>query len=117
MLQGLAKRNFKDAEKTINAVIETDERKRAAQTALDQVLSESNKLSKEIGILFKSGEVQKANILKEKTGQLKEKSKELSELKTQMETELNELLYQIPNIPNALVPSGTSVSAFKNPSR
>ncbi len=108
VLQGLAKRNFKDAEKMINAVIETDERKRAAQTALDQVLSESNKLSKEIGILFKSGEVQKANILKEKTGQLKEKSKELSELKTQMETELNELLYQIPNIPNALVPSGTS---------
>lgn len=108
VLEGLAKRNFKDAEKTIDSVIETDERKRAAQTALDQVLAESNKLSKEIGILFKSGEVQKANIIKEKTGQLKEKSKELAELKAQMESELNELLYQIPNIPNSLVPAGSS---------
>ena len=108
VLQGLAKRNFNDAEKTIDAVIETDERKRAAQTALDQVLAENNKLSKEIGILFKSGEVQKANILKEKTGQLKEKSRELAELKTRMESELNELLYQIPNIPHALVPAGSS---------
>ncbi len=108
VLKGLAKRNFKDAEKTIDSVIETDERKRAAQTALDQVLAESNKLSKEIGILFKSGEVQKANLIKEKTGQLKEKSRELAELKTQMESELNELLYQIPNIPNSLVPAGSS---------
>jgi seryl-tRNA synthetase len=108
VLEGLAKRNFKDAEKTIDSVLDTDERKRAAQTELDQVLAESNKLSKEIGIMFKSGEVQKANILKEKTVQLKEKSKELSELKTRMESELNELLYQIPNIPNSLVPAGSS---------
>ena len=62
VLEGLAKRNFKDAEKTIDSVLDTDERKRAAQTALDQVLAESNKLSKEIGVMFKSGEVQKANI-------------------------------------------------------
>lgn len=108
VLEGLAKRNFKDADKMIDSVLETDERKRSAQTALDQVLAESNKLSKEIGILFKSGEVQKANILKEKTSQLKEKSKELAELKAQMESELNELLYQVPNIPNQLVPAGTT---------
>ena len=108
VLHGLAKRKFKDAEKMIDAVIETDERKRAAQTDLDQVLAESNRLSKEIGILFKSGEVQKANILKEKTSQLKEQSKEFAELKTRLESELAELLYQIPNIPHSLVPAGSS---------
>jgi len=42
-------------------------------------LAESNTLSKEIGNLYKAGEAQKANVLKEKTGQLKETSKELSE--------------------------------------
>jgi len=108
VLKGLAKRNFKNAEKIIEEVLDLDTRKRSAQAELDQVLAESNKLSKEIGVLFKAGEVQKANILKEKTSQLKEKSKGLAELKTEVEEELNELLYQIPNIPHALVPSGNS---------
>jgi seryl-tRNA synthetase len=43
---------------------------------LDNTLSESNKLSKDIGELMKSGEKAKAAILKEKTVALKEKSKE-----------------------------------------
>lgn len=108
VIQGLAKRNFKDAEKAIESVLELDNRRRATQAELDQILSESNKMSKEIGLLFKSGEVQKAGILKEKTSQLKEKSKVLSEIKAQVEKDLNELLYQIPNVPHALVPAGSS---------
>jgi seryl-tRNA synthetase len=108
VLEGLAKRNFKDAEKAVDLVLEKDSLRRAAQAELDQILAESNKISKEIGNLFKSGEVQKANILKEKTSQLKERSKSLSDHKAQVENELNELLYQIPNIPNALVPAGSS---------
>ena len=108
VLEGLAKRNFKDAEKAVDSVLEKDSLRRAAQAELDQILAESNKISKEIGNLFKSGEVQKAAILKEKTSQLKERSKLLSEHKAQVENELNELLYQIPNIPNALVPAGSS---------
>ena len=108
VLKGLAVRNFADAENIINQVIEKDASRRATQAKLDNALSESNKLSKEIGILFKSGEVQKANIIKEKTGQLKELTKTLTEKLSAYEVELNDLLYQIPNIPNKLVPSGNS---------
>ena len=108
ILKGLAVRNFKNAETLIDQVIETDRKRRAAQTDLDGVLSESNKISKEIGNLFKSGEVQKANLAKEKTGQLKEQSKVLTETLNKIEIELNEMLYQIPNIPNTEVPSGNS---------
>ena len=108
VLKGLAVRNFTDAENIINQVIEKDASRRATQAKLDNALSESNKLSKEIGILFKSGEVQKANIIKEKTGQLKELTKTLTEKLSAYEVELNDLLYQIPNIPNKLVPSGNS---------
>lgn len=108
VLKGLAKRNFKDAETVINTVISTDENRRATQTELDNVLAESNKLSKEIGILYKNGEPQKANILKEKTVQLKETSKELTERLSQTAEDLQELLYQIPNIPHTSVPSGNS---------
>ena len=108
VLKGLAVRNFSGAEEIIEQVIDIDEKRRAIQTQLDKILAESNKISKEIGNLFKSGEKQKANILKEKTVQLKEDSKLLTEQLTSSQSELNELLYQIPNIPNVLVPAGTS---------
>ncbi len=106
VLDGLAKRNFANAETIVEEVITTDENRRAAQAKLDAVLAESNKLSKEIGNLFKSGEVQKATILKEKTGKLKEESKTLNETLNAEANKLHQLLYQIPNIPHDSVVSG-----------
>ena len=108
VLKGLAKRNFKNAEEMVDKTILADEERRAIQTELDAILAESNKLSKDIGDLFKAGESQKAAILKQKTIQLKDKSKELTENLQQKSTELQELLYLIPNIPNEIVPVGTS---------
>jgi len=64
VLAGLAKRNFANAESIVTQVLTADENRRATQVAMDDVLAESNKLSKEIGGFFKSGEVQKANLLK-----------------------------------------------------
>ena len=108
VIKGLLVRNFKNAEALVDKVIEADSKRRSVQAELDNILSESNKISKEIGKLFQSGEVQKANIAKEKTSQLKEKSKNLSDTLGEAEEALNELLYQIPNIPNELVPAGNS---------
>jgi seryl-tRNA synthetase len=106
-IEQLAKRNI-DAAPLFDEVLALDEKRRQTQTKLDQVLSESNTLSKEIGILFKNGETQKANLLKEKTGQLKETSKSLNDLLSQTADALNELLYKIPNIPHDSVPKGNS---------
>ena len=108
VLKGLAKRNFSDAETIIEQVLKTDESRRATQVSLDNILAESNKISKEIGAFFKSGEVQKAHLLKEKTGQLKEQSKGLSEQLNKDVTTLQTLLFQIPNIPHASVKAGNS---------
>ncbi len=108
ILEGLAKRNFTNATDIIEEVLAVDKARRETQGLLDNVLAESNKISKEIGVLFKSGEVQKATLLKEKTGQLKEQSKELNEQLNNNASKLQELLYQIPNIPH------TSVIAGKN---
>ena len=66
VLKGLSKRNFPNAEFLIEQIIDTDVKRRATQTELDVTLAESNKLSKEIGNFFKSGEVQKAAIAKER---------------------------------------------------
>ena len=108
VLKGLAKRNLKNAEDLVSKTILADEDRRSIQTELDTVLAESNKLSKDIGDLFKAGEKQKATILKEKTTLLKEKSKELAENLQNKANELQELLYLIPNIPNEIVPAGSS---------
>ena len=108
VLKGLAKRNFSGAETIIEQVLKTDESRRATQVSLDNILAESNKISKEIGAFFKSGEVQKAHLLKEKTGQLKEQSKVLSEQLNKDVTTLQTLLFQIPNIPHISVKAGNS---------
>ncbi|WP_026776138.1 serine--tRNA ligase [Polaribacter sp. Hel_I_88] len=114
VLQGLAKRNFANAETIIEQVLTADENRRATQLELDNILAESNKISKEIGVLYKSGQAQKANILKEKTGQLKESSKDLSEKLNGFSDELDALLYQIPNVPHTSVKAGKSEEDNEN---
>ncbi|MFL1894227.1 serine--tRNA ligase [Aquimarina sp. 2-A2] len=104
-IKGLAKRNF-DAAPVFDQVIALDEKRRATQAQLDNTLADSNKLSKEIGILFKNGEQQKANLLKEKTSQLKESSKDLATTLQETQDELVQLLYTIPNVPHTSVPDG-----------
>tara|TARA_R110002124_G_scaffold144238_7_gene309248 strand:- start:49 stop:1323 length:1275 start_codon:yes stop_codon:yes gene_type:complete len=108
VLDGLAKRNFANAETIINTVLSTDENRRNTQTSLDTILAESNTISKEIGELFKSGQAQKANLLKEKTTQIKEQSKELTEQLNTFSNALQELLYQVPNVPHTSVKAGKS---------
>lgn len=92
----------------IEEVISLDEERRALQAQLDNTLAESNKLSKEIGGYFKSGDVEKANELKAQTGTLKETSKTLTEQLNEKSDALTNLLYKIPNIPHPSVPAGNS---------
>lgn len=106
-IQALKKRNF-DAEAIFQKVLDLDELRRNTQNRLDDTLAESNRLSKEIGKLFKNGEHQKATLIKEKTGKLKEDSKILSEKLNSTIEQLEQLLYTIPNVPHPSVPAGTN---------
>lgn len=106
VLKGLEKRHFKDAEMLVDKIISTDETRRSNQSELDAVLAESNTLSKEIGQFMKSGQHQKAEIIKQKTVQLREQSKVLTDSLNDVSNALNELLYLIPNIPSEKVPHG-----------
>ncbi|WP_019039434.1 serine--tRNA ligase [Psychroflexus tropicus] len=106
-IEALKKRNF-EAEAVFESILKLDDKRRASQKQLDEILSESNNLSKEIGQLFKAGEKEKANALKAKTAELKEDSKRLGEEMSQAATELQALLYQVPNVPHPSVPAGKS---------
>lgn len=107
MVQALQKRNL-EAGPILDRVSVLDEKRRAVQTKLDNVLAESNRISKEIGLLFKNGKALEANLLKEQTVKLKEDSKTLSEELNQAAEELENALYQIPNIPHESVPAGNT---------
>ncbi|MCH1595713.1 MAG: serine--tRNA ligase [Flavobacteriaceae bacterium] len=105
VIQALNKRGFKSDE-IIPKILDLDASRRETQTELDQVLAESNQLSESIGKLFKSGKASEAEPLKAKSGELKEKSKELNEKLHEIAGELENLLYQVPNTPNEIVPEG-----------
>lgn len=105
VITALAKRNI-DAREMIEHTLQLDENRRKTQVELDNILAESNKLSKEIGNLMKNGEKTKADLVKEKTSRLKEKSKELSDRLNDFTEQLSQQLYQIPNTPADIVPAG-----------
>jgi seryl-tRNA synthetase len=105
VIKALAKRNI-DVTNTVREVVLLDENRRSTQLEMDTILSETNKLSKEIGDLMKNGEKQKAEILKQKVHLLKEKSKELSDKTEAYAKELLDKLYTLPNLPADLVPEG-----------
>jgi len=107
IVEALKKRNI-EARPLIESVLQLDEKRRSLQTRLDNTLAESNSISKEIGLLYKSGKATEANALKERTGSLKEESKELGEVLAATSTELQNLLYQIPNVPHTSVPAGST---------
>lgn len=97
-----------DATSVVEEVIMLDEKRRALQSNLDNTLSQSKKLSNEIGDLFKKGQAEKTNDLKEQSLRLKEESKSLSETLNVTAEQLQTLLYTIPNVPHASVPPGNS---------
>lgn len=105
-VKALAKRGLETAS-VLDEILTLDEERRSSQAKLDEVLAQSNTYSKEIGKLFQSGEMQKANELKEKTVELKETSKQLNDQMVTAAEKLQQLLYTIPNIPNDLVAAGT----------
>lgn len=105
-IKALSKRGI-DAKSALETVLETDEARRSTQAKLDDTLAQLNSLSKEIGNLFKSGQAEKANVLKQETSNLKEASKELQQQLNETVEKLDQLLYNLPNIPNDLVPAGT----------
>ena len=95
-----------DVSEWLNEVLELDESRRKTQGKLDDSLAEANKLAKSIGLLFKEGKQAEANELKTKTSELKETSKQLKEEEAQIQERINEILYQVPNVPNSTVPKG-----------
>lgn len=107
VVERLAIKKF-DASNIVGRIIELDDERKGLQKNLDDTLAEANKSAKEIGMLFKSGKKEEANALREKTGTLKAKTKEVGDQLENTVKELNSLLIQMPNMPHDSVPVGNS---------
>ncbi len=100
-------KNF-DAKVVVEQIITIDNLRRETQQLLDETLARSNKMAKEIGMLFKSGKQQEANELKGITTELKKISQELGDKLNTYKSNLDELLVTLPNLPHPSVPAGNS---------
>ncbi|QTN38563.1 serine--tRNA ligase [Cryomorphaceae bacterium] len=107
VLAGLAKRNFAQPE-ILDEIIAKDDERRQTQTELDETLAAMNRISKEIGGLFKEGKREEAEAKKAETAELKDRSKALQDQMAAVDGVLFDLLAQVPNVPNELVPAGNS---------
>lgn len=107
VIDALKIKNF-DAADAVDEIIALDDKRKELKGSLDSTLAESNKMAKEIGMLFKSGKAQQANELKTKTTELKARSKQLEEEINEVITKLDATLVELPNIPHHSVPSGKS---------
>lgn len=88
----------------IDAVIKIDAARRKALSEFEELASCRNKANDEIGILLKEKKDAKSKI-----SSMKEISKRIGELETQIKErgiELNKLLLNIPNLPHASLPIG-----------
>ena len=105
---GRLSKRMENAEDAVEKVLALDASRRNIQTQLDNTAAELNTLSKEIGILFKSGQIEKANLSKLKTTDLKNQKANLTQALNRNSKDLQQLLYQLPNLPHDSVPIGNS---------
>ncbi|HEK21773.1 MULTISPECIES: serine--tRNA ligase [unclassified Mucilaginibacter] len=107
VLERLAVKNFKQPQ-LVDEIIALDEKRRQAQNQSDNVSSQANAAAKQIGELMRNGKRDEAEAIKANTGKWKEEIKQLGEQLSAFETELQEKLVLLPNLPHTSVPKGVS---------
>lgn len=101
---GLARKNFPQPE-LVDLVIALDDKRKSSKSDIDQLLSERNKLSKEIGLLMKNKDP-KADEVKNRVTEIKAELETLEADFQKIEEEFLQVLVQLPNLPAQIVPEG-----------
>tara|TARA_B100000459_G_C8587779_1_gene206394 strand:+ start:143 stop:1408 length:1266 start_codon:yes stop_codon:yes gene_type:complete len=107
VIERLKIKNF-DCKDLLDVLISKDDERKILQQKSDDLLSKQNQIAKKIGELFKSGQTNEANELKETSAKIKKDSQDLISLQNKIEDEIYNILVQIPNVPHKSVKAGTS---------
>jgi seryl-tRNA synthetase len=100
-------KNF-DHPELIDNIIEADQTRRSLQVRTNEMQAELNKLSKEIGLLFRQGEKEKAEAQRLRTSELKKEIDRLEGTLQEVTSGLDGWLMELPNLPHPSVPPGKS---------
>src|SRR5690349_22097520 len=85
ILRGLKKRRLKNVEESIENILALDQDRKQTQKRQDELQAEGNVLAKEIGSLMKSGQKEKAEDLKARTGEIKKQVADLTPVLSKIE--------------------------------
>lgn len=107
VLKTLKGRRFADTE-ILDRILALDDRRRTIVKEMEQHQADSNKMSKEIGNLYKQGKKEEGDAQKSRAGELSTLADALRTALRETETEIESLLLQIPNCLSDLVPQGSS---------
>ena len=101
------KKKFQDHKlHLVDDVIELDVKSRQVKQMADNLRSNRNKLSKEIGNLMKQGKREEGNALKEEVSRQAEKLKNLENQEAELSANVTEIMMRIPQIIDPDVPIG-----------
>ena len=101
------KNKFQDAKLAlVDEVIELDAASRAAQQEADNLRSERNRLSKQIGALYGQGKKEEAEAAKATVNAQAQRLAELEKLEEEYAEKINKIMMVIPNIIDPSVPIG-----------
>nr|WP_321487176.1 serine--tRNA ligase [uncultured Draconibacterium sp.] len=105
VVEKLKRKNF-NASEIVSTIIDLNTKKNKLQGEADSAKAEMNKISKEIGMLFREGKHEEANAAKERTAELKENIKNFDVDFAAIEEKVYDLQVQLPNLPHESVPAG-----------
>ena len=105
VIERLAVKNF-DASAIVEKILEQDRVRRSCQTELDAALAAQKAKAKEIGALMQQGRKDEAEAAKKEVAQMKENSRKIESQMEESQKLQDELLVQLPNIPDDIVPAG-----------
>jgi seryl-tRNA synthetase len=105
VIERLKVKNF-DAEAITGKIIEFDILRRDVVSKTDNLQSDMNRVSKEIGTILKEGKKSEAEKAKAQTYSIKEEIKVLTDKLTTIDSNLRDEVIKLPNLPHESVPSG-----------
>ena len=101
----LGVKNFKDVH-MIDEIISLDDERKKLQLEFDNSQAKINASSKEIGQLMAKGQKEEAETRKAEVSSLKTQLQPISDKLADTETQLQELMVKLPNLPSEKVPAG-----------
>jgi len=106
IILNLSKRKVNNIKSIINDLIKLDDKRKKIKSLYDNLNSQYNQSSKEIGINIKEGKNSKIEDLKKQNSEIKEDIKKTTEDLKLIEKEIFDILTSIPNVPYKNVPKG-----------